>query len=384
VKNYNCWYAIRDSHRKDIIENRLIYNYSLQYHDMRKLTACIVVSAVLSCFFLCGLILYMTRPFDPVITVRPWPYDRDGAFTITCDDISTGYPLEYFNDIVDLLDSYGLKATFFVIPYHGEWDLLTESPEFLDALHQAEDSGHEIALHGYAHYENEFMCSPHEQEMLLTKGLEIMYEAGFSVKGFRAPCLQETEETPVLLEKFGFAYDSSTYRESEIIQADILFRLSSGHEYTWYISEEDIPGSLSLAQGDFLEKYMHRSFFSFVTHMKAVNEGGGMAVLDQLFSYITGYDVWNGTLLDLVEWEKAREAVAWNEEKTLSGGEITFFSVPRGLAVDINLSNSYVLHDPPPGIQVVPQTGEGHHRIIFEDAYPQVTLSFGVQYGPGS
>jgi predicted deacetylase len=348
---------------------------------MRKLTAFIVVSAVLSCFFLSGLILYITRPFDPEITVYPWPYGKEGVFTITCDDISTGYPLEYFTDIVALLEDHGLKATFFVIPYHGEWDLLTDSPEFLEALHDAEEHGHEIALHGYAHYENEFLCSPEEQETLLVKGLEIMYKAGFSVKGFRAPCLQETRDTPTILEKYGFLYDTSYFGESGEIRAGSIFQMPSGHEYTWYISEEETADSVLLAQGEFLKNYAQGSVFSFVTHMKAVNEGGGMEVLDQLFSFISTFDVWNGTLLELVQWEKARGAVTWDQQKTISGGEILFSNIPEGLTMEIVLPDSFHMEDIPPGIRVIPLQDMDTYRIIFEEAFQSVTLGFTRLHG---
>jgi predicted deacetylase len=347
---------------------------------MRKLTACIVVSAVLSCFFISGLILYVGRSFDPQITVCPWPYGKEGALTVTCDDISTGYPLEYFTDIRELLDSHGLKATFFVIPYHGEWDLLTESLEFVDALHAAEESGHEIALHGYAHYENEFVCSPQEQETLLIKALDIMYQAGFSVKGFRAPCLQETAETPAILETHGFVYDTSYFGESGKINADTLYSMPSGHEYTWYISEEEVPESVRLVESEFLEKFVKGLPFSFVMHMKAVNEGGGMEVLDQLFTFISSFDVWNGTLLELVQWEKARKAVEWDTKKTLSGGEICFSSIPQGLAVDMVIPDSYFLEDTPPGVQVVSQQEKGHYRIFFEETFSQVILTCGLWF----
>lgn len=349
---------------------------------MRKLTAFIVVSAVLSCLFLSGLILSIIEPFNPEIAVNPWPYGKEGAFTITCDDISTGYPLEYFTDFVTLLEDYGLKATFFVIPYHGEWDLLTESPAFMEALHEAEERGHEIALHGYAHYENEFACSSQDQEILLVKSLEIMHRAGFTVKGFRAPCLQETKDTPLLLEKYGFEYDTSYFGESGEIVAGSIYQMPSGHEYTWYIPEGEVTDSVQLAREEFLKNYVEGSVFSFVTHMKAVNEGEGMKVLDQLFSFVKTLDVWNGTLLELVQWERAQAAVTWDQQRTISGGEILFYDIPEGLTIEIVLPDSYRMEDTTPGVLVIPLQNKDTFRIIFEKPFQSVTLNFTRLYGP--
>lgn len=324
------------------------------------------------------------RTFDPHINVYTWPYKKKMAFTITCDDISSGYPLEYFEEIVAALENHGIRATFFVIPYHGEWDLLTESPEFVEALHTAESKGHEIALHGYAHYEDEFVCSPEEQSQLLEKALAIMDEAGFVVEGFRAPCLRATPETQNILKEYDFVYDSSAFGDSgEILLEGDLPQIPSGHEYTWYIAEEELPEKLALAHQEFETKYNEGSIFSLVTHMKAVNEGEGMNFLEDFLSYAAEKDVWNFTLLELAEWELSRQNVTWDSRKTFTGGEITFQNVLQGLGVEIELPLHYSLKNPPEGVEVSTDIRDQTRifEVTFHQDFEEITVSFGLTYG---
>lgn len=320
-----------------------------------------------------------SRAFDPSITVDTWPYKYSMAFTVTCDDVSSGYPLEYLQEIHALLTSYHVKATFFVIPYHGEWDLITESPQLIQELHELMREGHEIGLHGYAHYQNEFVCDPESQRDLLNKALDIMDEAGITVRGFRAPCLRCTEETTFILKEYGFVYDSSMFGESgEPVSDGPLPRLPSGHEYTWYLSQEEYNEKLSLAQSEAEEKYRERTVFSVVMHMKAVNEGEGIDLLNELLSFVTARDVWSCTLLELVEWEEAIHSVRWDSKKTLTGGEITFYNVPEGLSLTIVLPSYYAPDFLSDDIAMTCNTDDDTCEVVvcFEKSFDEVALPF--------
>lgn len=345
---------------------------------MKKLYTVILVSVLLTSI----TAAHYYRTFNPRITVYKWPYKKTIAFTITCDDISSGYPLAYFEEIVAMVERYHVKATFFVIPHHGEWDLLTESPSFVNALHTAEENGHEIALHGYAHYQDEFVCQPEEQAHLLEKALSIMEQAGFTVKGFRAPCLKTTPETLSILKEYNFVYDSSIFGESgEPLFDTALPQIPSGHEYTWYLTDKDLPESLTLAKKEIDAKVKEGTVFSLVTHMKAVNEGEGMAFLEEFLAY-TSEIAWNFTLLELVEWIQNRQNVTWEIRKTITGGEITFQNIPQGLVLEIGLPSHYHLKDPPPGIITTSELYEKTctTEILFDQPFKEVTLSFALAY----
>jgi predicted deacetylase len=329
-------------------------------------------------------IAHYSRAFNPSITIATWPHNKSMAFTIACDDVSSGYPLEYLQEIRSLLNSYNVKATFFVIPYHGEWDLLTKSPQLVQELHELTEDGHEIGLHGYAHYQNEFVCQPEKQRELLEKALDIMNQAGITVKGFRAPNLQCTDETPFILKEYNFVYDSSIFGESgEPVVGGPLPRVPSGHEYTWYLSEEDYHEKLSLAEKEADTKYREKTVFSVMMHMKAVNEGEGMKLLDELLSYVTERDVWSCTLLELVEWEKAVHNVSWDARKTLLGGEITFYNVPEGLSLTVTLPSYYAFDLSENGIDITCHRDDKtcEVAVCFEKSFDKVTLPFTLSSG---
>lgn len=338
---------------------------------MKKLAALLIV-AILSTSLAAA---YFYRPFEPRITLHPWPNDARMAFVITCDDVSAGYPLTYFTDIESVIESHNFRATFFVIPYHGEWDLLTRSPQFVDALHSAEKKGNEIALHGYAHYPDEFLSSLPEQEETLKKALAIMHEAGFVMKGFRAPEFKSTPETLSLLKKYNFLYDSSVFSSSgEVSLEGELPQVPSGHEYTWYIDEKECAGNVTLAKIECESKYRSGGVFALVVHMKAVNEGEGIRFLSEFLSYMAEKEMWNPTLRELVEWELQMKKVTWENRKTLTGGEITFYNVPKGLVVDIDLPSHYDMEAPDAAVAV-----EGN-TLTFEESYEEVTIPFVIRY----
>ncbi|MBU7013420.1 MAG: DUF2334 domain-containing protein [Theionarchaea archaeon] len=330
-----------------------------------------------------GIAQYV-RTFDPSITVATWPYNKSMAFTVTCDDVSSGYSLEYLQEIRSLLDSYHVRATFFVIPFHGEWDLMTESPELVRELHELAGAGHEIGLHGYAHYQNEFVCPPESQRELLKKGLDIMNQAGITVRGFRAPCLQCTEETLSILKEYHFAYDSSMFGESgRPLFGGPLPQLLSGHEYTWYLSEEEYRENVSLAQKEADSKFKEETVFSVVMHMKAVNEGEGISLMKELLAFVTEKNVWNCTLLELVEWETAVKEVRWDSRKTLTGGDITFYNVPEGLSLTIVLPSHYASDLSSDDVTMTCHTDDKTCKVTvcFEKSYGEVTLPFTLSYG---
>lgn len=321
-------------------------------------------------------VFHVTRQFTPDVHLEKWPYSSKAAFVITCDDVSSGYPVEYHKEILTTLEKYNFTCTFFVIPYHGKWDLLTDSPEHINFLHTAEYLGHEIALHGYTHCENEFVCAPEKQEEYLKKGLTIMEEAQFTVKGFRAPCLQTTSETLNILQKYNFVYDSSEFGMGEINMDGPIPQIPSGHEYTWYIQSEDLEEKLYTAQKEFDTAVKDKGLFTMVLHVKAVNEGAGMQFLDKFLSYVKG-KTWNFTLIELVQWKKSTQKVIWESKKTLKGGEITFYNVPKGLVVHVVLPHEY---DTLPVSGVVTTKTDNTFEILFDKSFSQVTLGFNLKY----
>jgi len=109
--------------------------------------------------------------------------------------------------ILDLLDKYNTKATFFVLGWIAE-----KSPQLIKEI---ENRGHEIASHGYYHTLITSI-TPEEFESDLKRGVEAIKKTGVTqeILGFRAPSFTIVDKTKwalEILEKNNFKYDSSVF-----------------------------------------------------------------------------------------------------------------------------------------------------------------------------
>lgn len=109
--------------------------------------------------------------------------------------------------ILDLLDKYNTKATFFVLGWIAE-----KSPQLIKEI---ENRGHEIASHGYYHTLITSL-TPEEFESDLKRGVEAIKKTGVTqeILGFRAPSFTIVDKTKwalEILEKNNFKYDSSVF-----------------------------------------------------------------------------------------------------------------------------------------------------------------------------
>jgi peptidoglycan-N-acetylglucosamine deacetylase len=109
-------------------------------------------------------------------------------------------PLVGVPRILDLLQEYGLPATFFVPGLTAE--------RYPDAVEQILAAGHEIGHHSYAHF------SPIDQDAAaersdFERALEALARFDVEPKGFRCPSWEPQWRTPALVAEVGLEYDSS-------------------------------------------------------------------------------------------------------------------------------------------------------------------------------
>lgn len=105
--------------------------------------------------------------------------------------------------ILDALDEWGVKATFFIPGVAIE--------KYSEKIMEIDKRGHEIALHGYAH-ENFHDLTEKEQGMKIRKGKQGLEDLiGKEVRGFRLPEGECTWETMRILREEGIGYDSSLF-----------------------------------------------------------------------------------------------------------------------------------------------------------------------------
>ena len=102
--------------------------------------------------------------------------------------------------VLHLLESHGLRATFFV-PGHTIESFPQETESILKA-------GHEIAHHSYAHIDPSTQA-PDEERADMERGLAALEKIGVRPLGFRSPSADLSEVTLRLVEELGFVYDSS-------------------------------------------------------------------------------------------------------------------------------------------------------------------------------
>ena len=108
--------------------------------------------------------------------------------------------------ILDLLDQYNTKATFFVV---GE--IAERCPDVLKKINRR---GHEIAFHSYDHQR---LCFKKQKQFEIEfKKFDELIESttGLRCLGFRAPSFSVSDQTAWLyptLERLGLLYDSSVF-----------------------------------------------------------------------------------------------------------------------------------------------------------------------------
>ena len=164
--------------------------------------------------------------------------------------------------ILDLLDSFTIKATFFILGWVAE-----RCPELVKEIHRR---GHEIACHGYGH-ELIYRIGPERFRADVRRAKGILEKiSGVQVNGYRAPSYSITRRSlwalDILVEE-GFTYDSSifpvlhdTYGIPDAPRFPYLHRTMSGtiREFpltTWPLR---IPGKemrLPVAGGGYLRLF---------------------------------------------------------------------------------------------------------------------------------
>lgn len=136
---------------------------------------------------------YMVSAFADVVKFEDWPKYESRVVANTMK-------------IVDLLDEYDTKGTFFILGWVAE-----HFPDLVKKIHSA---GHEIASHGYSH-RLIYDMSPEQFRDDVVRSKNMLEElTGESVLGYRAASYSIIKESlwalDILLEE-GFKYDSSIF-----------------------------------------------------------------------------------------------------------------------------------------------------------------------------
>ena len=144
------------------------------------------------------------------LTIDVEDYFQVNAFAANIrPDQWDSYPLRVDGNtrrILDLLDSFSFKATFFVLGWVAE-----RLPALTREIHRR---GHEIACHGYGH-ELVYVIGPERFRDDIRRSKKLLEDlCGEQVNGYRAPSYSITQRSlwalDILVEE-GFTYDSSIF-----------------------------------------------------------------------------------------------------------------------------------------------------------------------------
>jgi peptidoglycan-N-acetylglucosamine deacetylase len=145
-----------------------------------------------------GFAVAFTFDFDAeeaIIADDPANAERPGALSQGTYGAKVAVPL-----LLKLLASKRVSATFFIPGRVAE-----RHPSRVEAIVAA---GHEVAHHGYTHT-SPTTLSLDEEELELTKGLEVLRSFGTEVIGYRSPAWDFTAHTRELPQRHGFTYSSN-------------------------------------------------------------------------------------------------------------------------------------------------------------------------------
>lgn len=218
--------------------------------------------------------------------------------------------------ILDKLDKYGVKATFFVPGLTAE--------RYPDLIKRIDDAGHEIGHHGYAH--ERFAGKTTEEQIEIIEKTQRIFKdlLGHEAVGFRTPSGDWAENTPQLLYERGFEYSSSMrgddrpYRsvingvETDFIEIPTKWELDDyvAMAYHMYPAEPAGQDRISCYR-EVLDNFMHEFeghyryglCISFMNHPQVIGSPGRISILEQQLKEITSRsDVWIATGKEIADW----------------------------------------------------------------------------------
>jgi peptidoglycan-N-acetylglucosamine deacetylase len=220
--------------------------------------------------------------------------------------------------ILELLNKYGVKGTFFVAGWDAE-----RHPESVEEIIS---EGHEVAAHGYC-FEDFSILEPNHERGVFEKAHQILGAVcGSAPRGFRNPRYGR----PVSANTLGIARDMAYIYDSSFLDEDIpyLVRTEEGRlldivEIPWVWPLNDLgfmspqfscgigmvlpPRTpnwvLELWKEEFDSLYEEVGFFHLVVHPRDMGRGSRIPVMEGIMRFIRGYpDVHFATCTEVADY----------------------------------------------------------------------------------
>jgi peptidoglycan/xylan/chitin deacetylase (PgdA/CDA1 family) len=219
--------------------------------------------------------------------------------------------------ILEVLEDFGLKATFFVPGWTAEHH--TGRTEMIVK------GGHEVAHHSYSHswIHPDF---PDQEVEEMERGLEALKRTvGVVPRGYRSPAGESSDNMVRLLHKHGFLYDSSLLDDVVPYRLQLPDGGPGPIELPWHWSTDDAPHALfaiksprpifpnshilQVFQDEFREIYRWGGLFNLVMHPQVTGRPSRIALLREMIAWIQRFpNVWFATGIEVAEaWARLHE-----------------------------------------------------------------------------
>jgi peptidoglycan/xylan/chitin deacetylase (PgdA/CDA1 family) len=235
--------------------------------------------------------------------------------------------------VLDLLDQFGVRATFFVPGHSADtWPHL---------VREIADRGHELGNHGYLHEVPNTLDEATERAVIRKGSEAIERAAGVRPRGFRSPSWDLSPHTLDILREQGFAYDSSLMgddfhlywcRTGDVVHRDRAFEFGRDTDLVempihWIL--DDAPyfnfstasrtglaaasQVLEIWQDEFDYMYEHvpGGIYTLTMHPQIIGRGHRIMMLERLIRHMrTRAGVEFVTQIEVAEaWRREHEAV---------------------------------------------------------------------------
>lgn len=199
--------------------------------------------------------------------------------------------------ILDMLDVYGIKASFYVPGY------VAETHQSLVA--EVHNRGHEIGHHGYIHEPPATLTREQEAEVL-DKGTSILESiTGEKPVGYRSPSWELSEHSLELLADRGFLYDSSLMGDdapylvdangTQLVEIPVHWELDDAPYYN-YAPALGARGLMASPEhvyqvwsAGFEGMYHYGRSFMLTMHPYVSGRPGRLRMVERLIQYIQGF-----------------------------------------------------------------------------------------------
>jgi peptidoglycan/xylan/chitin deacetylase (PgdA/CDA1 family) len=220
--------------------------------------------------------------------------------------------------ILKLLDSHGVKATFYV-------------PAVAALLHPEEQrrviaEGHEIGIHGWIHELNSVLPYEAERELMLRSADTLEKITGKRAVGLRTPSWDFSAKTLHIEKELGLAYDSSLMADEDcyelllegeptgIIELPVewvrddavYFMMHRSSALRPYTPPTDV---LDIFRRELDAAWEDGGIFQLTCHPHVIGYRSRVWILDELIRHAKAKgSVWFATHADIVEWARTHAA----------------------------------------------------------------------------